>query len=75
MLPTAPQRAFAHDAPVPANQADLTALANVAGLPAVVFPVAAPDEGAPCSLQLMGPHLSDRRLITLATALHSRKNL
>lgn len=72
LLPTAPQRAFAHDAPVPANQADLTALANVAGLPAVVFPVAAPEDGSSCSLQLMGPHLSDRRLIALATALHSR---
>lgn len=39
ILPTAPQTAFAHDAPVPAGQADFTALANFAKLPAVSVPV------------------------------------
>lgn len=39
ILPTAPQTAFAHDAKVPAAQADFTALANFAKLPAVSVPV------------------------------------
>jgi aspartyl-tRNA(Asn)/glutamyl-tRNA(Gln) amidotransferase subunit A len=69
LLPTAPQRAFAHDAPVPADQADLTALANVAGLPALAFPLPAPDGGAPCSGQIIGPAFSEMRLIGLARAL------
>ncbi|MEM8853293.1 MAG: amidase, partial [Pseudomonadota bacterium] len=52
LLPTAPQRAFLHGAPVPANQADLTAIANFAGLPAVAIPIRAPDGGLPASVQL-----------------------
>lgn len=63
LLPTAPQRAFAHDTPVPVNQADYTALANAAGLPAVAFPLAAP--GLPASAQLLGRAFDDRRLIQL----------
>ena len=43
LMPTAPQRAFPHGAPVPANQADLTAIANIAGCPAVAFPLPARD--------------------------------
>lgn len=69
LLPTAPQRAFAHGAPVPATQADLTALANAAGLPALAFPLPAPDGGAPCSAQLVGPFGHDRRLVALASLL------
>ena len=34
-MPAAPQRAFAFGTPVPANQADLTAYANMAGNPAL----------------------------------------
>jgi len=69
LMPTAPQRAFGHDAPVPADQADLTALANVAGLPALAFPLPAPDGGAPCSAQIVGPPFSEMRLIGLAREL------
>lgn len=72
LMPTAPQRAFAHGAPVPPDQADFTALANVAGLPAVAFPLPAPDGGAPCSAQLMGRAGEERRLIALAAALQER---
>jgi aspartyl-tRNA(Asn)/glutamyl-tRNA(Gln) amidotransferase subunit A len=54
---------------VPADQADLTALANVAGLPALAFPLPAPDGGAPCSGQIIGPAFSEMRLIGLARAL------
>ncbi|MEM6744876.1 MAG: amidase [Pseudomonadota bacterium] len=67
MLPTAAQRAFRHGAPVPANQADLTAWANFAGLPAVALPV--PAEGLPASVQLMGPAFSEGALTAWAAAL------
>lgn len=69
LLPTAPQRAFPHDQPAPANQADYTALANAAGLPAVAFPIPATDGGLPCSAQLIGPPFSDLALISLAEKL------
>jgi aspartyl-tRNA(Asn)/glutamyl-tRNA(Gln) amidotransferase subunit A len=78
LMPTAPQRAFSHDRPAPANQADFTALANAAGLPAVAFPVpapkpgpgAGPDSGLPCSAQLIGPAHGEGALLALASALH-----
>ena len=55
LTPTTPQRAFAHGAPIPANQADLTALANFADCPAVALPVALPGEALPASVQLLAP--------------------
>ena len=66
LLPTAPQRAFPHGMPAPANQADLTALANIAGCPAVAFPLPAEDGGLPVSAQLVGPCWSEGRLIAMA---------
>lgn len=66
VLPTAPQRAFAHGASAPANQADFTALANIAGLPAVAFPLRAPDVGAPASAQLLRRPFSEGRLLSIA---------
>jgi aspartyl-tRNA(Asn)/glutamyl-tRNA(Gln) amidotransferase subunit A len=45
ILPTAPQRAFLHGAAVPNSQADFTALANAAELPALAFPIPALDNG------------------------------
>ncbi|WP_157961764.1 amidase [Acuticoccus kandeliae] len=69
LMPTTPQRAFPHGSEVPVNQADLTAIANVAGLPAVALPVPAEDGGLPASVQLVGPMWSDYRLIELAGAL------
>ena len=45
MTPTAPQGPFAFTDPVPANQADFTAMANFAGLPATALP--AMKTGAP----------------------------
>jgi aspartyl-tRNA(Asn)/glutamyl-tRNA(Gln) amidotransferase subunit A len=69
LLPTAPQRPFPHGAPVPANQADLTALANLARLPAVAFPIAAGDGGFPASAQVLGAPGSEARLVALAAAL------
>lgn len=69
LIPTAPQRAFPHEAPIPDNQADLTALANFAGLPATSLPVACPD-GLPAAVQIVGPDWSERALCTLAGAAH-----
>lgn len=69
LLPTTPQRAFEWDAPVPANQADFTSLANVAGVPALALPVAVEDGGPPASVQLVGPPWSEHRLISLAAHL------
>ena len=67
ILPTAPQRAFVHGIPAPANQADYTALANAAGLPALAFPIAA--DGLPVSAQLIGRPGADASLIGMAEAL------
>ncbi len=68
LLPTAPQRAFPHDREAPANQADLTALANFAGLPALALPVPA-DDGLPASVQLMGRPFSEARLLAVGRTL------
>jgi aspartyl-tRNA(Asn)/glutamyl-tRNA(Gln) amidotransferase subunit A len=69
LLPTAPQRAFPHDGPVPGDQADFCALANIAGLPALAFPCAATDAGLPGSLQLVGPAWAEARLVAIAEAI------
>jgi aspartyl-tRNA(Asn)/glutamyl-tRNA(Gln) amidotransferase subunit A len=67
ILPTAPQRAFAHGASAPADQADFTALANIAGLPAIAFPL--PGEPKPNSAQLIGRAFEEGRLLGMAKAL------
>ncbi|UOM35557.1 amidase [Acuticoccus sp. I52.16.1] len=68
LLPTTPQRAFPHTTKPPANQGELTAIANAAGLPAVQIPV--PIEGElPAGIQLVGPAWSEAWLVPLATRL------
>jgi aspartyl-tRNA(Asn)/glutamyl-tRNA(Gln) amidotransferase subunit A len=67
LMPTAPQRAFAHGAPVPPDQADFTALANVAGLPAIAIPWAA--EGLPASVQIVGRAHAEALVAGVAEAL------
>ncbi|MEM6661560.1 MAG: amidase [Pseudomonadota bacterium] len=69
VLPTAPQRAFPHGIPPPANQADLTALANFAGLPAVAIPAPLLDQRLPASIQIIGPAWSEARLLAVAALL------
>ncbi len=69
--PTAAQTAFAHGDEAPANQADFTALANFAGLPAVTIPMGAADEGLPAGFQIMAPFGADRLCLSIAEALEA----
>ena len=66
ITPTTPQAAFAHVAPVPANQADFTCFANLAGCPALSLPMGITADSLPASLQFIGPPGSDLRLLELA---------
>jgi len=68
LMPTTPQTAFHHDAPVPVNQADFTALANVWGAPALAFPLRTGD--LPASAQLLAAPGQDRALLTQTRALN-----
>lgn len=65
LMPTAPQRAFAFTESVPANQADLTSLANQAGLPALTMPMLS-DADLPAGMQIVGPRGSDFELLNIA---------
>lgn len=46
--------AFAFGDPIPADQADITCLASIAGLPAVAFPMGLSRDGLPLSAQIIG---------------------
>jgi aspartyl-tRNA(Asn)/glutamyl-tRNA(Gln) amidotransferase subunit A len=67
LMPTAPQRAFAFGSPTPPDQADFTALANIAGLPALALPW--PAEGLPASIQFVGRPYAEALLTGLAEAV------
>ena len=67
LMPTAPQRAFAFGTPVPPDQADFTALANIAGLPAIAIPW--PSDGLPASVQLVGRAYAEAQIVGIAEAL------
>ncbi len=69
LLPTAPQAAFAHGTRAPANQADFTALASIAGLPALSIPAGRDDYGLPVAVQIVGPAGSEAALFALARTL------
>ncbi|KAA5804547.1 amidase [Alkalicaulis satelles] len=57
--PVALEPAFAFGAPVPAGQADLTAFAAMAGLPATAAPMGLTPAGLPCAIQFMAPQGRD----------------
>lgn len=69
VLPTAPQAAFAHGTRAPSDQADFTALASVAGLPAIAIPAGVDGDRLPVGIQIVGPAGSETRLIDLARVL------
>ena len=69
--PTAPQTAFAFTAPVPANQADFTCLANFTGAPAISIPARVGESELPVGLQLISPTGSDENLLALAEEIES----
>ena len=74
IMPTAPQAAFSHDSRAPANQAEFTGIANIAGLPALALPSGRNDEGLPVSVQLVGPPHSELALIALARRIDTALN-
>lgn len=70
VLPTAPQGPFPFGAPTPANQADLTCLANFAGTPAIAVP--ASGKGAPSpSIQFIAPRGRDDLALAAAIAFEA----
>lgn len=69
--PTTPQTAFAFSAPVPANQADFTCLANFTGAPAISIPARVTEGALPVGFQLMSPTGSDENILALAEEIES----
>ncbi len=69
IAPVAPQTAFDFGDPAPENQADFTAWANFAGLPAAAVYCGLSPEGLPLSLQVIGPRGADARVLDVAEAL------
>jgi aspartyl-tRNA(Asn)/glutamyl-tRNA(Gln) amidotransferase subunit A len=69
ILPTAPQAAFLHRDAAPANQADFTCLANIAGLPAISIPAGWSSDGLPIGVQLVGQIGHEAGLFDLARSL------
>lgn len=75
LLPTAPQTAFPHADAAPANQADFTCLANIAGLAALSLPAGQGNDRLPVGVQLIGLPGQETDLFVragaLETALHA----
>ena len=71
LLPTAPQTAFDMNAAVPHNQADLTAMANMSGAPAISLPLPVARGALPVGLQLVGHRGHDLPLLHIAQALET----
>jgi aspartyl-tRNA(Asn)/glutamyl-tRNA(Gln) amidotransferase subunit A len=71
LLPSAAQVPFAVDAPAPANQADFTVLANLAGAPAVSVPMPCAADQHPAGLQVIAAPGADMEGLALAAAYES----
>jgi aspartyl-tRNA(Asn)/glutamyl-tRNA(Gln) amidotransferase subunit A len=69
LMPTAPQAAFVHTPRPPVTQAAFTALASIAGLPALSIPAGFDQHGLPVAVQLVGPAGSEAALIELGRRL------
>jgi Asp-tRNA(Asn)/Glu-tRNA(Gln) amidotransferase A subunit family amidase len=66
VAPATTQPAFAFEVPAPVTQADMTALANFAGCPAVTVPCDRSAGGLPLGLQLIGRPFAERALLRAA---------
>lgn len=71
LAPTAPQSAFSFDQAAPANQADFTAWADFAALPATAIFTGLSRDGLPLSLQVIGPEGKDAEMLSVAAALEA----
>ncbi len=69
LMPTAPQTAFKFGSPVPANQADFTAFANLADRPAIQFPIGEGENGLPIGAQIVGPRGREADLVATVKSL------
>ncbi len=74
LTPTTPSSSFALDEkptdPVQMYLQDVyTVTVNLANLPGIAIPTGLDKKGLPLSLQLIGPHLSEQRLLNAALAL------
>jgi Asp-tRNA(Asn)/Glu-tRNA(Gln) amidotransferase A subunit family amidase len=72
LLPTAPRPAPRHGQRHD-DMADFTALANIAGLPALSLPAGLDMDGLPVAVQLVGRPGSEAALIALAGQLTTRR--
>lgn len=75
IAPTAPQTAFSFDDVVPANQADFTAWANFAALPATAVFTGLSKEDLPLSCQVIGAENTDAKTLSVALAVEKLFNL
>lgn len=69
LLPTTPHTAFDMHAAVPHSQADLTAMANMSGAPAISLPLPVAPGALPVGLQVVGHRGHDAQLLAIAHAL------
>jgi aspartyl-tRNA(Asn)/glutamyl-tRNA(Gln) amidotransferase subunit A len=74
VLPTAPQSPFAFDDATPANQADFTAIANFAGVPAVAAP-ATINGAPPASIQFLARRGQDGLALAIAADFERRRGV
>ncbi len=70
-LPTVPAPAFAWASGAPPNLADLTALPNYGGHPAISLPIGSVPDGRPVGLQLIGRLSTDGRLLDAARSIEA----
>ena len=71
LAPSALEPAFSFDADPPAGQADLTAFADFAGVPATAVCAGLTEAGLPASVQVIGPKGFDGRTIAAAAAIEN----